>query len=159
MKQEHLDLLSEVFESDDVELLAKKVNNVRILRDIVCQRNGLTSFEFGDLVVDVRDKELGFVIGPIYFNNNEIPNNFKLNLDKNNSKTRLYLIVTYSKQAGDDKEYRVRYVTGKYLKPIELEKKASELKMDDLARFCNSQCFMECNSDCSLWKYKKKEHK
>lgn len=157
MKQEHLDLLSEVFESDDVELLAKKVNDVRILRDITCQRNGLTSFEFGDLVVDIRDKELGFVVGPIYFNNNEVPKNFKYNLDKKSSEKNLYLIVTYSKQAGgDNKEYRVRYVTGKYLKPIELEKKASELKVDDLTRFCNSQCFMECNSDCSLWKYKKK---
>lgn len=160
MNNEQLELLAKVFDKtvEDTEELAKFTNLVKNMRDFTCQRKGLTSFEFGDLVIDVKNNELGFVIGPFAFDPVNVPKNLELDLRQVNDNRRSYLIVTLSKKEDKNKrEFRCRYVMGKFLKPINIEARISEFWNNDLETHCQSQCFLECSSDCSLWKYRKKK--
>lgn len=166
MKQEHLDLLAEVFNTSDNTELAKYVNTVMRMRDFTCQRNRLSKFEFGDLVINVRNNELGFVVGPFEFSPTE-PSTRWINDNKmKESDKMLYQIIVLTQDFnlnGDNEEgnkwqFRCRYVTGKLLKPIELEQSASEIRQNDLKTHCESQCFMECGPACSLYKYLKQKN-
>ena len=146
MEQKHLDQLVETLGIHDNRSLAKLVHNMRRMRDYVCQKNIVTKFEFGDIVLDTKNKELGFVIGPfeIYGNIDGV---------QSGQKQRLYLVATFSRT---DSKYRVRYVPDNFLESINLEPKESELRKNDLEMFCSNQCIMDCSSECLLWKYKKK---
>lgn len=149
MEQKHLDRLVEILEIDDSRSLAKLVGNVIKMRDYVCLRDRVAEYEFGDLVIDTRDKELGFIIGPF-----TIDDDIKTAIERQKEQKHLiYLIVTYFNK---DKKYRVRYVPDRFLEPINLEPKGSELRKNDLEMFCSNQCIMDCSSECLLWKYKKK---
>ena len=166
MKQEHLDLLAEVFNTNDNKVLAKYVNAVMRMRDLTCQRNGLSKFEFGDLVINVRNNELGFVVGSFEFYSIDSHTRWIKDDKMKESDKMLYqiIVLTQDTNLNDDNEggekwgFRCRYVTGKFLKPIELEQSASEIRQNDLKTHCESQCFMECGPACSLYKYLKKKN-
>lgn len=119
----------------------------------------------GSLVLDTKDQELGFVIGPldVWGRNNHLHQNQRIiTRGKNNT----YLLVTIPNNKGNSEEeskisysqlnnqFRIRYVNKANILPIEVEPERRSL--DDLGKFCNEQCIMECSESCVLWKYKKK---
>lgn len=151
MEQKHLNRLVETLGISDSSSLAKLVGDMIKMRDYVCQRNTIAKYELGDLVIDTRDRELGFVVGPFTMMSDS---DTKTAIQRQaEQKGLMYLTVTYS---NIDKRYRVRYVPNRFLEPIYLEPKESELRKSDFEKFCENQCIMDCSSECLLWKYKKK---
>lgn len=108
---------------------------------------GYTGFFPGSIVLDSKDNELGFIVGPLDV--------FNRNSKCGDNKT--FLIVTIPNISdGIEKNYRVRYVQKKYLIPfnVEADKKSG---LDDINTFCSFQCIMNggCSEECVLRKYKK----
>lgn len=120
-------------------------------------------YKMGSLVLDTRDGEIGFIIGPLDIV--ERKSKLTSSLEKINKKTT-FLIVTRSRESysGDDlglvstppnQKFRVRYVKREFLVPLKIEEPKDTVS--DLDTFCNSQCIMECTSECKLYKYRKKK--
>lgn len=149
------------------------INNVQKLKEARDEIVNFTSSSDpnlyqGSLVLDTKDQELGFIIGPldVWGRNNHLHQNQRiLTRGKNNT----YLLVTipnnkenseegskiyYSQLNNLNSQFRIRYVNKANILPIEVEPERRSL--DDLGKFCNEQCIMECSESCVLWKYKKK---
>lgn len=127
-------------------------------RDNMFSNVGISeSLETGKLVFDIRDKEFGFLVGPISLE--ERNNMIKVSNSLADPKRQIFLIVTKInvKNISDSvvQDFRVRYIRGRDLIPLDIEERNSN-GIEDLNRFCNSQCIMECGKDCILYKYKKK---
>lgn len=148
MTQEDLDYLLKTLDStDDSDKVIQILKNLKLVRDVVCQKKKLSDFSFGEIVLDLKNKEVGIVIGPFVRDKEQLGKSYF----SNDSSKLLYLIVTHSEDS-----FRVRYVRGSFLKSLNLEVDKN-LSINDLQYHCESQCIMECSSDCSLWKYSKKK--
>lgn len=133
--------------------------------------------QLGDLVFDKKNREVGFVVGEINPYSQTRPGKqvfFGECLQNGKVKDPTVLVVTLytpeeeksSKiidpfefsdvlQSSKDTEsrFRVRYTKRNDLKVIQLPEEQSE--KSDLEIFCESQCILDCGSDCVFWKYKK----
>lgn len=119
----------------------------------------------GSLVLDTKDQELGFVIGPldVWGRNNHIHQNQRI-ITRGKNNTYLLVTIPNNKENSEEEskiyysqlnnQFRIRYVNKTNILPIEVEPERRSL--DDLGKFCNEQCIMECSESCVLWKYKKK---
>lgn len=175
-EQQLNDLLNEVdnlrgLEIDEVIYQVKSIIN---LRNIVCQTDMNSKvchkFKMGDLVIDMKDNEIGFVVGPIYLSSDDdnlkFYNAFKKVISKSiNDKKKRYLLVTLGEvidnESGNPKTgtYRVRYVKEKYITRLDFINKNNNKpdNLSDLEKYCKYQCLLECSSNCYLYKYKKQE--
>lgn len=113
---------------------------------------GYTGFFPGSIVLDSKDNELGFIVGPLDV--------FGRNSKCGDNKT--YLIVTIPNiDDGSKSRYRVRYVQKKYLTPFNVIGKGEDKKsgLDDINTFCSLQCIMngDCSEECVLRKYRKEK--
>lgn len=124
-------------------------------------------FYQGSLVYNYRNNEVGFVVGPLdvwgkeTLECNDIFQ--KISRSYDSVKSRTYLIVSMgenyenidlSKPSLASSLYRIRYVFGKHLKPLKIEK--SRNYISDIETFCNNQCIMECSDTCVWYKYRMK---
>ena len=119
----------------------------------------------GSLVLDTKDQELGFVIGPldVWGRNNHLHQNQRI-ITRGKNNTYLLVTIPNNKENSEEEskiyysqlnnQFRIRYVNKANILPIEVEPERRSL--DDLGKFCNEQCIMECSESCVLWKYKKK---
>lgn len=123
-------------------------------------------FYQGSLVYNYRNSEVGFVVGPLDVWGKEIFGHDimqKMSKNYDSVKSRTYLIVSMgenyenvdpSKPSLGSSLYRIRYVSGKHLQPLKIEK--SRNYISDIETFCNNQCIMECSDTCVWYKYRKK---
>lgn len=126
-----------------------------------------SDFKPGSLVLDTRDNEIGFVIGPINMYGDIDTDSFvKLSHNaKVSDKNTTMLVVTVTRVIGGlenerRSNFRVRYVKRSYLTPLKVEENNldySTNSVSDLDTFCESQCIMECTSECKLYKYRRKK--
>ena len=117
----------------------------------------------GDLVYDEKNSEYGILLGikPMIEAGEGMANFVaqKSGLDKINLQTfpesYTCIIMTISKDEKIGRQTaRIRYTNSKYLKRIE-EIHEEVQTLTDLECHCQNECFMECNQECSLWKYRK----
>lgn len=155
------DLLKYICRSMDVDSYNDLIHEIRSCmtqRDNMFSNLGISeSLETGKLVFDIRDREFGFVVGPISLV--ERDNVIRVSNSLVDPKRQIFLIVTKNNIKNNSEsvvqDFRVRYIRGGDLIPLDVEKKDNN-GIEDLNRFCNSQCIMECGKDCILYKYKKK---
>lgn len=156
------DLLKYICRSMDVNSYNDLIPEIRSCitqRDNMFSNIGISeSLETGKLVFDVRDREFGFVVGPISLV--ERDNVIKVSSSLVEPRRQIFLIVTKNNVKNNSEsvvqDFRVRYIRGGDLIPLDVEKKDNSNGIEDLNKFCNSQCIMECGKDCILYKYKKK---
>lgn len=153
------------------------INNIQKLKEARDEIVNFTSSSDpnlyqGSLVLDTKDQELGFVIGPLdVWGRNNHPSLNQRIITGRRSINNTYLLVTIpnnkeNSEGGSkiyysqpqlnnlNSQFRIRYVNKANILPIEVEPERRSL--DDLGKFCNEQCIMECSESCVLWKYKKK---
>lgn len=155
------DLLKHICRSMNVKSYDDLIPEIRSCitqRDNMFSNLGISeSLETGKLVFNSRDREIGFVVGPISLV--ERDNVIKVSNSLIDPKRQIFLIVTKNNIEDNSgsvvQDFRVRYIKGIDLIPLDIEKKENN-GIDDLNKFCNSQCIMECGKDCILYKYKKK---
>lgn len=111
---------------------------------------GDSNFNLGDIVKDSRSGALGIVIGPADYAGNEF------DTTKGFETTSNPTILLLSLREDDMNRTRVRYVRKTNLLKIEKSEKSLNIDPNPIATFCSSQCILDCDSDCILWKYKKK---
>lgn len=106
----------------------------------------------GKLAYDMKNKEYGFIIGPMKFKRDS-------ELEKRNPGVNIerFLMVTLSK---DDDDFRIRYPNKNNLITFpDNERESSFGVSSDLELFCRDQCIFECSEGCVLYKYKRKIRK
>ena len=121
-----------------------------------------TKLMCGDLVYDEKNKEYGILLGikPFIEGGDHFIEEIvrKSTLDKipltSFPDPQTCILMTISK---DEKlgtwTARIRYTKSGYLSRVEeVHEKAQTLT--DLEIHCKYECFLECNPECSLWKYK-----
>ena len=136
------------------------LKGTRVLSQRGVKGKGDIKLMCGDLVYDEKNKEYGILLGikPMIAGNS----NFlakKSVLDKIPIQTfpeaQTCIVMTISKE---DKmgfwQSRIRYTASGYLKRVE-DVHEEEQTTTDLETHCKYECFLECNPECSLWKYKK----
>lgn len=147
---------------DDVDEAIPYINQCIQARDRILSEE-YSDFKPGSLVLDTRDNEIGFVIGPINMYGDINTDSFvKLSHNaKVSDKNTIMLVVTRVIIGGLENErrsnFRVRYVKRNYLTPLKIEENNSTNSVSDLDTFCGSQCIMECTSECKLYKYRRKK--
>ena len=100
----------------------------------------------GKLAYDTKNREFGFIIGPMKFKQDKV-------IEKTNSMVRIerFLMVTIDRTTDD---FRIRYPNKNNI--ITFPEEEVNLNVSsDLALFCNDQCIFECSEDCVLYKYRK----
>ena len=146
LSEETLDKLLSCLKVDQ-EQLSKYIWKLIEARDKITKfKCSDPNFYYGSLVFDIKNYEIGFIVGPIDI--------YKSSISEDN---QVYLVVTLPKleeNSDSGTNFRVRYTKKSLLKPIELEQ--PRRPADDLSEFCNKQCIMDCSEDCALWKYRKK---
>ena len=117
----------------------------------------------GDLVYDEKNAEYGILLGikPMIEAGTSYTESIarKSVFDKipliGFPESRICIVMTISK---DEKlgcpSARIRYTESSYLSRIE-EVHEEVQTLTDLDCHCQNECFMECTSECSLWKYRK----
>lgn len=118
----------------------------------------------GDIVLDEKNKEYGIIVGikPKLTGDQLIS---VLGSDKEiekihpsgKSKDELLVLLTISTNAGIA-DIRLRYTSSKYVMRIESDNKVNEevnLIKSLVENHCQGECILDCDSCCSLWKYKK----
>lgn len=125
---------------DDVDEAIPYINQCIQARDRILS-DEYSDFKPGSLVLDTRDNEIGFVIGPINMYGDINTDSFvKLSHNaKVSDKNTTMLVVT-------------RVIGG-----LENNLDYSTNSVSDLDTFCGSQCIMECTSECKLYKYRRKK--
>lgn len=165
MTEELLEKIKNYLRLYDVDEAIPIINQCIQARDNIFSRNTCTDpdFEVGSLVLDTRDGEIGFVVGPINMYGDISKPDVKLSYGEINKKSTI-LIVTRNTTIKDTSSYsssnfRVRYIKKEFLVPIKLENNSpyNPKTSNDLNEFCSKQCIMECTSECKLYKYKKKK--
>ena len=117
---------------------------VKEFRDKLLFHNDKDLF-LGKLVLDLRDGELGFIVGP-----------FEKKDAFGSIDTDRCLLVTLDKDTGG---FRVRYPKKRDVRIIPEDDSFDSIKptcQQDLNTFCNELCIMDCSELCTLYKYKKK---
>lgn len=169
-----------------IEKFTKQLPELIKARDIMFGENLVNTSEkdelsTGDIVINNRDKELGFVVGKfskypelVGDQDTEKINKGRLTID---SKKCLYLVVTLGnkinkdddsdsssllpnlsvlKSYGPEMELRVRYLKGKDLMLFDkMEKKGYFDVIEEIRSFCRDGCFMGDCTGCILQKYNK----
>lgn len=125
-----------------------KLNKLRMHKNRLIK--GDSKFNLGDIVKDIRSDEICIVIGPADYSGDEFDNVKGFELTSNPT------ILLLSLREDDIRRTRVRYIRKNYLKLVEKSEKSLNFDTDPISTFCSSQCILDCDSDCSLWKYKKK---
>ena len=99
----------------------------------------------GKLAYDTKNREFGFIIGPMKFKKDEY-------IEKTNSMIRIerFLMVTIDETTDD---FRIRYPNKNNI--ITFPEEENLDVSSDLALFCKDQCIFECSEDCVLYKYRK----
>ena len=150
-----LNIICKSLDVEDYNDLIPEIRSCITQRDNMFSNRGLSeSLETGKLIFNKRDKELGFVVGPIAL----VERNNKLRVTNSlrDFNDEIFLIVSKNKRTDSpQQDYRVRYVKGRDLIPLDVEERKTN-GTDDLNKFCNTQCIMECGKDCILYKYKRK---
>lgn len=151
---------------DDVDEAILYINQCIQARDRILS-DEYSDFKPGSLVLNTRDNEIGFVIGPINMYGDINTDSFvKLSHNAKVSKENTTMLVVTRVIGGLENErrsnFRVRYVKRNYLIPIPLKIEENNLNystnsVSDLDTFCGSQCIMECTSECKLYKYRRKK--
>lgn len=149
---------------DDVDEAIPYINQCIQARDRILS-DEYSDFKPGSLVLDTRDNEIGFVIGPINMYGDINTDSFvKLLHNAKVSKENTTMLVVTRVIGGLENErrsnFRVRYVKRNYLIPLKIEENNlnySTNSVSDLDTFCGSQCIMECTSECKLYKYRRKK--
>lgn len=156
---------------------------VRNMRNIISNPTKKNKFRFGEIIIDSRDYEMGFVVGPFEAKQYTHHPQGSLEITPSGPDTT-YLIVTscfnikelldfaskddsFLEFFGDEIEkgygiasepnFRVRYVKERNLKKVDLlldDNLSSEESTTDLADFCTYQCILPCSEECVLRRYK-----
>lgn len=172
MTEEQLKKLLELESLEGINLdeLAYQIKSLMNLSNIVCQKNYIdklnSSFYPGELVIDTKNNEVGFVVGPICLSSEEKElKYYNTKVDVSKKKNRRYLLVTISELIKPNSlnstsneiegSYRIRYTKEKHILPLGLEDNNIKEEPTDLEKFCKTQCILDCSNKCYLYKYKK----
>lgn len=166
MTEELLKTLKACLKLGDVDEAIPYINQCIQARDRIFSEDDNSDIKPGSLVLDTRDNEIGFVIGPInmYGDIEKDSCGSKLSHASLTSDKKATMLVVTRVIGGLSSErrsnFRVRYVKREYLTALKVEEnnfEQSTSSISDLDAFCGSQCIMECTSECKLYKYKKKK--
>lgn len=167
MTEELLKTLKNCLGLGDVDEAIPYINQCIQARDRIFSDNNYNSdIKPGSLVLDTRDNEIGFVIGPInmYGDIKKDSCGSKLSHTSltSDKKTTMLVVTRVMGDLSSERRsnFRVRYVKQEYLTALKVEEnnfEQSTSSISDLNAFCGSQCIMECTSECKLYKYKKKK--
>jgi hypothetical protein len=139
------------------------LKGVRVLSRRGVKGKGDVKLMMGDLVYDEKNNENGILLAvkpPIevgkYMENNVAEKSMLANIPiQTFPEANTCTIMTLSKDPKTGENMlRVRYTASKYLKRIE-EVHEEVQTLTDLDNHCQNECFLECNPECSLWKYRK----
>ncbi len=139
------------------------LKGVRVLSRRGVKGKGDVKLMMGDLVYDEKNNENGILLAvkPLiesgkYMENNVAQKSMLANIPiQTFPEANTCTIMTFSKNPNTGQNMlRVRYTASKYLKRIE-EVHEEAQTLTDLDNHCQNECFLECNPECSLWKYRK----
>lgn len=159
MTEELLDTIQRCLRISKIDEAIPIINSCISARNRVIQGSSDPDFKLGNIVLDTRDGEIGFVVGPVdVFEDKKLRSFGKKVNSYLESPDDYFVIIT--KKMGESNtrsfSFGVRYIKRKYLTPLGIDKQETNNSLSDLDIFCNQQCIMECNSECKLYKYKKK---
>lgn len=159
MTEELLDTIQKCLKISKIDEAIPIINSCISARDRVIQGSSDPDFKLGNIVLDTRDGEIGFVVGPVdVFEDKKLRSFGRKVSNYSDSPDDYFVIIT--KKVGENNvrsfSFGVRYIKRKYLTPLGIDKQEIDNSLSDLDIFCNQQCIMECNSECKLYKYRKK---
>ena len=151
MTEKLLDKIGKSLGISDIGIVGQITTLIEAIKEIEDFKfiGGYTGFYQGSIVLDTKDNELGFIVGPLDV--------FGRNPKCGDNKTFLIVTTPNIDDGGIEKRYRIRYVQKKFLEPLKI-KEDNKSGLDDINTFCSLQCIMngDCSEECVLRKYKKK---